>query len=59
MKEGDFIRFEGEDVPKHADIIFILEAKSCNKNFKQAKNVELLVDLLEKEFQHRNFTNNR
>lgn len=58
IKEGEFIRYEGESVPKHADVVFIVEAKSCNKNFKQSKNFEVLVELIEKELLQKNFSDN-
>ncbi|XP_056647213.1 uncharacterized protein LOC130451874 [Diorhabda sublineata] len=58
IREGHFIRLQGSDVPQTADIVFIVEAKKCNKDLKKSKNFELLIDLVEKELQENKIINN-
>ncbi|KAJ8978166.1 hypothetical protein NQ317_004215 [Molorchus minor] len=59
IQEGDFIRLQGGSVPKTADIVFIVEAKKCNEDLKTRKNLETVLELLEKELNELNITNNR
>nr|CAH7759061.1 unnamed protein product [Callosobruchus chinensis] len=59
IQEGDFIRLQGSSVPQTADIVFIVEAKDCNKDVKNARNLDVVVELLEKELAELNITDNR
>ncbi|KAK4871887.1 hypothetical protein RN001_016011 [Aquatica leii] len=59
VPEGEFIRFEGDAVPRSTDVVFIVEAKECNKDLKSKRNTDILVDLMHKEFSELNVTNNR
>ncbi|KAJ8955430.1 hypothetical protein NQ318_003528, partial [Aromia moschata] len=59
IPEGDFIRLRGNAVPRSADVVFIIEAKKCNKDLKTSRNFETVVDLLDKELTELNITNNR
>ncbi|XP_072402619.1 uncharacterized protein Apoltp isoform X1 [Diabrotica undecimpunctata] len=58
IQEGDFIRLQGSDVPQSADIVFIIEAKMCNKDLKKSRNFDLLVELIEKELDDLKIRNN-
>ncbi|KAF5274562.1 hypothetical protein FQA39_LY07174 [Lamprigera yunnana] len=59
VPEGEFIRFEGDAVPRSTDVVFIVEAKECNKDLKSKRNIDTLVDLMNKELTDLNVTNNR
>ncbi|CAG9816912.1 unnamed protein product [Phaedon cochleariae] len=58
-QEGDFIRLHGSDVPKTADVVFIVETKKCNRDIKKLRNFDILVELLEKELGELNIKNNK
>ncbi|RZC41779.1 VWD domain containing protein [Asbolus verrucosus] len=59
LKEGQFIQLDAPDLPQSADVVFIIEAKDCNKNLRKAKNFDNVVELLNKELLGYNLTNNR
>lgn len=59
MAEGEFIRFEGDAVPWSTDVVFIIEAKECNRNLRSKRNIDILTELMHKEFLELNYTNNR
>ncbi|XP_050528812.1 uncharacterized protein LOC126898616 isoform X2 [Daktulosphaira vitifoliae] len=59
ITEGDFLKFNGSHVPSSADIVFIIEAKECNKNFSEKQNVTTLLTLLIKELHDIGITNNK
>lgn len=59
IKEGEFIRLQGNAVPQTVDVVFIVEAKECNKDLLKSKNFESVIELLEKELNELNVTNNR
>lgn len=59
IQEGDFIRLHGNAVPRIADIVFIVEAKTCNKDLKNRRNFDSVVELLEKELADLNIKDNR
>lgn len=40
----------GANVPKTTDVVFIVEAKSCNHNLVANKNIATIVSALEKAF---------
>ncbi|XP_046746375.1 uncharacterized protein LOC124411334 [Diprion similis] len=50
VPEGSFRTLEGKAVPKSSDIVFIVEAKNCNKNIKTNASLELLISQLNMEF---------
>ncbi|XP_012252389.2 uncharacterized protein LOC105683963 [Athalia rosae] len=50
VKEGEFRKLEGDDVPKSTDVVFIVEAKSCNRDVKNNASLEQLISQLNKEF---------
>lgn len=39
-----------DDIPKTSDIVFIVEAKSCNHNLTVNKNIPTIISALEKAF---------
>ncbi|XP_053673666.1 uncharacterized protein LOC128723926 [Anopheles nili] len=51
VPEGSFVPLRDEDVPKAADIVFIIEAKPCNEQFVQTKSISLLVESINRELQ--------
>nr|XP_012235380.1 PREDICTED: uncharacterized protein LOC105679739 [Linepithema humile] len=59
VAEGDFKRLEGDKVPQSADVVFIVEAKNCNRDMKLNNSMELLITQLSKELNNRNLTGNR
>ncbi|CAG9760349.1 unnamed protein product [Ceutorhynchus assimilis] len=59
LNEGDFIRLYGNTVPKTADVVFIVEAKKCNKDLKNHKNFNTVVESINQELLELNITNNR
>uniref|UniRef100_A0A1Y1LL77 Vitellogenin domain-containing protein n=1 Tax=Photinus pyralis TaxID=7054 RepID=A0A1Y1LL77_PHOPY len=59
VPEGEFIRFEGDAVPRSTDVVFIVEAKMCNKDLKSKRNMDILIDLIHKELFEMNITDNR
>lgn len=59
VAEGRFKRLEREGIPRSADVIFIVEAKSCNRDIKLNSSMELLITQLSKELNERDLTGNR
>ncbi|XP_050313934.1 apolipophorins [Anthonomus grandis grandis] len=59
VREGDFIRQYGNTLPRTADVVFIVEAKKCNKNLKERKNFKTVVESINQELAELNITNNR
>lgn len=40
----------GSEVPRTTDVVFIVEAKSCNNDLAANKNITLMISALEKGF---------
>lgn len=59
VPEGTFVSFSESDAPKTADIVFIVEAKTCNKDMVKTKSMVSVVSALEKELNDINITDNR
>ncbi|XP_030755989.1 uncharacterized protein LOC115882214 [Sitophilus oryzae] len=59
IMEGEFVRLQGSAVPRMADIVFIVEAKDCNKDLKNHKNFNILVESINHELSELNVTKNR
>jgi len=59
ITEGEFLSFNGSRVPSSADVVFIVEAKQCNKNFTEKRNVHTLLTMLLKELNDVGMTNNK
>jgi len=57
--EGDFCQLRNNSIPQSTDIVFIIEAKDCNKNLKDKRNMDSLVSLLLKELTDLKITSNR
>lgn len=49
----------GSAVPRTADIVFIVEAKDCNKDLRTRKNFDILIEAINQELSELNITNNR
>ncbi|XP_053663269.1 uncharacterized protein LOC128712401 [Anopheles marshallii] len=54
VAEGSFENLRNESVPSAADVVFIVEAKSCNNEFVQTKSINLLVEGINRELQQLN-----
>lgn len=50
---------QGNAVPQTVDVVFIVEAKECNRDLLKTKNFESVIELLDKELNELNVTNNR
>lgn len=59
LVEGDFIRLKDDSVPKSSDIVFIVEAKHCNRDLTGNKSIPIMVSVLSKELQAVGLTDNR
>lgn len=59
LSEGQFIQLDGPNLTQSTDVVFIIEAKNCNANFKTHRNFEALVQMLHKELAASGLTNNR
>lgn len=59
VAEGDFVRFEQDSMPRSADVVFIVEAKQCNRDLRARKNIDTIVEMIEKELIVMNVTHNR
>nr|CAD7258452.1 unnamed protein product [Timema shepardi] len=57
--EGEFHKLENESVPRSTDIVFIVEAKDCNKNVLEKRNMASLLTVLSKELISANIKENR
>ncbi|XP_014209253.1 apolipophorins [Copidosoma floridanum] len=43
VPEGEFYKLEGEAVPMSTDVVFIVEAKECNRKIRQNRNIDKLI----------------
>ncbi|GLH12107.1 Apolipophorins, partial [Gryllus bimaculatus] len=59
VPEGDFRQLEGNEVPKSTDVVFIVEAGSCNSNITTERSLDALLTSLSKELTGAGFTSNR
>lgn len=59
LPEGEFIMFQDDEVPQSADIVFIVEAKDCNANISIQRNINQLINLLNKELTELKLVDNR
>ena len=57
--EGNFMQLRNNAVPQSSDIVFIVEAKECNKNIKHKRNMDCVISLLLKELTDLKITSNR
>lgn len=54
------MKFRKEDIPtKSADVVFIIEAKECNRNMTTHRNMELFLTVLTKELNAQGFKEKR
>lgn len=49
----------GNEVPRSSDVVFIVEAKPCNTNLTENKNIMSIVATLEEQLLAQKITNNR
>ncbi|XP_011308401.1 uncharacterized protein Apoltp isoform X2 [Fopius arisanus] len=59
VPEGEFRKLEGNRVPQSTDVVFIVEAKSCNYDVKHNRSVNTLVNQINKELMDAGLKNNR
>lgn len=59
VDEGEFVTLKDNDIPKTTDLVFIVEAKACNANIRQKRNIDSLVSQLDKELTDAGFVQNR
>lgn len=59
LVEGDFCHLENNAIPQSTDVVFIIEAKDCNRNIKDRRNMDSLTSLLLKELTELKITSNR
>lgn len=59
VAEGDFVVLSDAVVPQSADVVFIIEAKACNKDLRGNRKLDVVAELLQKELLYENLTNNR
>lgn len=59
ISEGQFVLLKDEDIPNSADVVFIVEAKNCNRNVRNNKKIDDLVNNIENELLKLNINNNR
>ncbi|XP_063971909.1 uncharacterized protein LOC135159796 [Diachasmimorpha longicaudata] len=59
VPEGEFQKLEDNRVPQSTDIVFIVEAKSCNYDIKQNRSINTLVSQISKELLDSGLKNNR
>lgn len=50
---------ENNDIPQSTDIVFIIEAKDCNRNIKDRRNMDALTSILLKELTDQKIVSNR
>lgn len=50
VAEGQMFDLRDDEIPKTTDVVFIVEAKSCNHNLTGSKNFENVIGTLEKAF---------
>lgn len=58
LSEGEFRQLEGDMVPKSSDIVFIVEAKECNKDIRSNKSIDLIISQMNKELQESGLVDN-
>lgn len=59
LDEGEFLKLDGPDLPQSADVVFIIEAKECNKNLRRNKNFDSIIEMLDKELTDYHLIDNR
>jgi hypothetical protein len=59
LVEGDFHHMENNAIPQSTDIVFIIEAKDCNRNLKDRRNMDSLTSVLLKELTDQKITSSR
>ncbi|XP_032670099.1 uncharacterized protein LOC116843644 isoform X1 [Odontomachus brunneus] len=59
IAEGRFKRLENATVPQSTDVVFIVEAKSCNRDIKLNSSMEMLITQLNKELNDKGLIGNR
>lgn len=59
VPEGEFVKIDGDSVPKTTEVVFIVEAKKCNQNITSVKSIGTLVSLINNELENVGLKNNR
>lgn len=53
------MELSNSDVPRSSDIVLIVEAKPCNANLTQNKNIMSVISTVEEQLVHHKIRNNR
>lgn len=59
VAEGKIFDLKDADVPRTTDIVFIVEAKPCNRNLVRNKNLVAVLSSLNKQLNESGFADNR
>lgn len=59
VAEGKIFDLKDKDVPLTTDIVFIVEAKPCNRNLNRNKSLLAVLSSLNKQLNESSFTDNR
>lgn len=59
MAEGEILRITGNEIPQSTDIVFIIEAKPCNKDILSGVNLNAITIELNKKLTDVGLKNNR
>ena len=59
VPEGNFINITNTNMKNTTDVVFLVEAKDCNKDIVKSKSITTLVTTIEKELMNANITGNR
>lgn len=59
VAEGTIFDLKDDDVPLTTDIVFIVEAKLCNRNLNRNKNLLAVLSSLNKQLNESGFADNR
>lgn len=59
VNEGVFLKLENQSIVHTTDVVFIVEAKECNRNLNVAKSMPSLISALSEELQANGLQNNQ
>lgn len=59
VPEGQFKKLEDTSVLKSTDIVFIVEAKDCNRDIRKNRSLDYLINQINKELNDQQFIDNR
>lgn len=59
VPEGEYFELSSDEIPKSTDVVFIIEAKECNRKLFSERNMEILHTSLFRELIDEGLTDNR